>query len=206
VYLRRSLRDGAKVRNETVANLSILPAESIAAIEATLKGQTLVAAGSEFSTTRSLPHGDVAAVWAMARQLGLPALLGPAGRSRDLMLGLIMSRVVRPASKLDTRAWRADTTLGTDLGIADASADEIYAAMDWPVSRQDAIEKKLAVKHLGPQSNLSKMALFDLSSTWMTGNTCELAARGYSPAPPPTPQRSPRSWTISKTPSSSMTW
>jgi hypothetical protein len=180
VYLRRSLRDGAKVRSETVANLSVLPAETIAAIEATLKGQTLVAAGSEFSTTRALPHGDVAAVWAMARQLGLPALLGPAGRSRDLILGLILSRVVRPASKLDTRAWWADTTLGADLGIADASADEIYAAMDRLVSRQDAIERKLTAKHLGPQANPSKMALFDLSSTWMTGNNCELAARGYS--------------------------
>jgi hypothetical protein len=180
VYLRRSLRDGAKVRTETVANLSALPAESIAAIEATLKGQTLVAAGSEFSTTRSLPHGDVAAVAAMAHKLGMPTLLGPAGRPRDLILGLIMSRVVRPSSKLATSSWWADTTLGADLGIAEASADEIYAAMDWLVSRQDAIEKKLAAKHLEPQVNPSKMALFDLSSTWMTGNNCELAARGYS--------------------------
>jgi Transposase DDE domain len=180
VYLRRTFRDGAKVCTETVANLSMLPAEAIAAIEATLKGQTLVAAGEEFTTTRCLPHGHVAAVAAMARQLGLPALLGPACRSRDLALGLIFSRVVRPASKLDTRAWWADTTLGADLGIVDACTDEVYAAMDWLVSRQDAIERKLAAKHLGPQANPSRMALFDLSSTWMTGNCCQLAARGYS--------------------------
>jgi hypothetical protein len=180
VYLRRTFRDGAKVRNETVANLSVLPPETITAIEATLKGQILVAAGSEFTTARSLPHGDVAAVAAMARKLGMPALLGPRGRSRDLILGLIISRIVRPASKLDTRAWWADTTLGADLGITGASTDEIYAAMDWLTGRQDAIEKKLAAKHLGPQENPSKMALFDLSSTWMTGNCCELAARGYS--------------------------
>jgi hypothetical protein len=180
VYLRRSLREGAKVRTETVANLSMLPAEAIAAIEATLKGQTLVAAGSEFATIRTLPHGHVAAVWAMARQLGLPALLGPRCRSRDLMLGLIISRVVEPASKLATLSWWSDTTLGADLGIADACTDEIYAAMDWLTGRQDAIEKKLAAKHLGPQANPSRMALFDLSSTWMTGNHCELAARGYS--------------------------
>jgi hypothetical protein len=87
---------------------------------------------------------------------------------------------VRPASKLDTRAWWPDTTLGVDLGIADASTDEIYAAMDWLVDGQGAIETKLAAKHLGGQANPSKMALFDLSSTWMTGNHCELAARGYS--------------------------
>jgi hypothetical protein len=180
VYLRRTFRDGAKVRNETVANLSMLPAETIAAIEATLKGQTLVAAGSEFATTRTLPHGHVAAVWAVVRQLGLPALLGPACRSRDLALGLIISRVIEPASKRSTLSAWADTTLGADLGIVDASTDEIYAAMDWLIGRQDAIERKLAAQHLGPQANPSKMALFDLSSTWMTGSCCELAARGYS--------------------------
>ena len=83
VYLRRTYRDGAKVRNETVANLSMLPPEAVDAIDATLKGQTLVPAGAEFTIVRSLPHGHVAAVAAMARQLGLPALLGPAGRSRN---------------------------------------------------------------------------------------------------------------------------
>ena len=117
VYLRRTFRQGGKVCNETVANLSMLPAETITAIEATLKGQTLVAAGSEFDTIGSLPHGDVAAVAVMARTLGMAALLGPACRSRDLVLGLIISRVIRPASKLDTLSWWADSTLGTDLGI-----------------------------------------------------------------------------------------
>jgi hypothetical protein len=180
VLVRRSYRDGNKVRHETLSNLSKLPAEAITAIEATLKGRTLVEAGSEFTVTRALPHGDVAAVAAMAHKLGMPALLGPRCRSRDLVLGLIISRIVRPASKLDTRAWWADTTLGADLGIAEASTGEIYAAMDWLAGRQDPIERKLAAKHLAPQTNPSKMALFDLSSTWMTGSHCELAARGYS--------------------------
>ncbi|KZS65040.1 transposase, partial [Mycobacterium ostraviense] len=180
MLVRRTFRQGGKVRHETLANLSKLPAEAITAIEASLKGQTLVAAGSEFTVTRALPHGDVAAVAAMARTLGMPALLGPPCRSRDLALGLIISRVVKPASKLATVSGWADTTLGVDLGIADASTDEIYAAMDWLVNRQGAIETELAAKHLGLQANPSKMALFDLSSTWMTGNHCELAARGYS--------------------------
>jgi hypothetical protein len=180
VYLRRTYREGAKVRNETLANLSILPAETITAIEATLKGQTLVAAGTGFNITRSLPHGHVAAVAAMARTLGLPALLGPACRSRDLAFALIISRVIRPASKLSTLVRWPDTTLGADLGVADASTDEIYAAMDWLGERQDEIEKKLAAKHLGPAMNPGRMALFDLTSSWVTGRYCELAARGYS--------------------------
>src|SRR5271156_3338135 len=180
VYLRRTYRDGGRVRNETVANLSMLAPTAIDAIEATLKGQTLVAAGTEFAIARSLPHGHVAAVCAMAHTLGLPALLGPACRSRDLALALIVSRVIRPASKLSTLSRWPDTTLGVDLGVAGASTDEVYAAMDWLAERQHAIEKKLAAKHLGPDVNPGRMALFDLSSSWVTGRCCELAARGYS--------------------------
>jgi len=179
-YLRRTYRDGGKVKNETVANLSALPAHVVDLIDAGLKGERLVPAGEAFTITRSLPHGHVAAVWAHARALGLPGLLGPAGRQRDLALALIISRVVRPASKLATLAWWDDTTLGCDLGVAGASTDEIYAAMDWLVLRQDAIEAELARRHLAPAVNPPRMALFDLTSSWVEGRHCPLAARGYS--------------------------
>jgi hypothetical protein len=180
VLVRRTYRDGAKVRHETLANLSALPAEAVSAIEATLKGERLVPAGQAVRITAAAPHGHVAAVHAAAVKLGLPALLGPAGRTRDLALALIISRVVAPASKLSTLTWWADVTLGADLGVADASTDDIYAAMDWLEHRQDAIEAELARRHLGPAANPSKMALFDLSSSWLEGSQCPLAARGYS--------------------------
>ena len=112
--------------------------------------------------------------------MGLPALLGPAGRQRDLALALVISRVVQPGSKLSTLAWWDDTTLGADLGAAGATTDDIYAAMDWLVSRQDAIEAGLARRHLGPEPNPSRMALSGLSSSWLEGRCCPLAARGYS--------------------------
>jgi Transposase DDE domain len=178
--VRRSFREGDKVRHETLANLSALPAAAIEAVRASLAGKTLVAAGDELRTVRSLPHGHVAAVWAQAKALGLPAVLGPAGRSRDLAMALIVSRVVAPAPKLATLSWWADTALGVDLGVADASTDEVYAAMDWLVGRQDAIERKLAARHLAADVNPSRMALFDLSSSWVEGRHCPLAARGYS--------------------------
>jgi hypothetical protein len=180
VLVRRTYRDGGKVRHETLANLSALPAEAAAAVEATLKGQRLVPAARAVTITRSVPHGHIAAVHAMAAKLGLPGLLGPAGRARDLALALIISRVAAPASKLSTLAWWADTTLGADLGVADASTDEIYAAMDWLASRQDGIEAGLARRHLAPDTNPARMALFDLSSSWLEGSCCPLAARGYS--------------------------
>jgi hypothetical protein len=179
-YLRRTYRDGGKVKNETVANLSALPGHVIDLIDAGLKGRQLVPAAEAVTITRSLPHGHVAAVAAMAARLGLPALLGPAGRPRDLALALIISRVVQPGSKLSTRTWWGDTSLGADLGVAGASTDDIYAAMDWLEHRQDAIEAELARRHLAPEPNPARMALFDLSSSWLEGRHCPLAARGYS--------------------------
>jgi Transposase DDE domain len=179
-YLRRSFRAEGKVKNETVANLSALPGHVIDWIDAGLKGEQLIPAEAAATIERSLPHGHLAAVYAQAKALGLPGLLGPGGRERDLALALIVSRVVRPSSKLSTLSWWADTTLGVDLGVADASTDEIYAAMDWLVTGQDRIEAALARRHLAPEMNPSRMALFDLSSSWVEGQHCPLAARGYS--------------------------
>ncbi len=179
--LRRTYRDGGKVVNETLANLSKMPDHVVDAVEAALKGEALVPAGQAGVTiARSLPHGHVAAVHAMASKLGLPVLLGPAGRQRDLALALIVSRVVAPGSKLSTLAWWGDVTLGPDLGIQHAATDEAYAAMDWLAARQDAIERTLARRHLAPEVNPARMALFDLSSSWLEGSHCPLGARGWS--------------------------
>src|SRR5262245_8697861 len=179
-YLRRTYREGGKVKNETVANLSSLPAHVVDLIDAGLKGAPLVPASEAVTIRRSVPPGHVAAAWAMASRLGLPGLLGPAGRERDLAMALVVSRAVAPASKLATLAWWGDVTLGEDLGVASATTDQVYAAMDWLAARQDSIERQLAGKHLAPGANPSKMALLDLSSSWLEGRHCPLAARGYS--------------------------
>ena len=180
VLLRRSYRDGPRVKHTTLANLSALPESAIEVLKASLAGKTLVAAGDGLEVTRSLPHGHVAAVSAQARALNFPALLGPASRNRDVALALIIARVCRPGSKLSTTRWWEDTTLAADFGLIGTSTDEVYAAMDWLGSRQERIEKKLATKLLGPDANPKRLALFDLSSSWMTGTHCPLAARGYS--------------------------
>jgi hypothetical protein len=177
--LRRSYRDEqGRPRKETLANLTGLPPESIEALRATLKGRTLVDAQAAFEVQRSVPHGDVAAAHVMASKLGLAGLLGPACAERDLAYALVVSRAVRPAPKLSTARWWAggDTTLGQDLGVAEASTDEVYAAMDWLASRQREIEKKLAARHLAEGG----IAMFDLSSSWVEGSKCELAAFGHS--------------------------
>ena len=178
VLLRRTFRQDGRVRHETLANLSRLPGEVIALVEAALRGVTLVDADAGFETERSVPHGDAAAAHVMASALGLRQLLGPECAERDVAYALILSRVVRPESKLSTAGWWAsgDTTLGADLGVAGASTDDVYAAMDWLVARQRDIERRLAARHL-PAGGI---AMFDLSSSWVEGSCCELAAFGHS--------------------------
>src|SRR3989442_12907726 len=122
--LRRTYREGGKVRHETLGNVSALPEATIALLRESLAGKAHVVAGEGFGTERSLPHGPVAAVWPMARQLGLAKLLGPPCPERDLALALVITRVVRPASKLATTRWWATTTLAADFSVADASTDD----------------------------------------------------------------------------------
>jgi transposase len=177
--LRRSYRDeNGKPRNETLANLSDLPEKAISALRLALKGATLVDAESVFSVERSVPHGNVAAAHIMAGKLGLRSLLGPASPHRNIAYALILSRMARPKSKLSTVRWWAggDTTLAPDLGVAGATADDVYAAMDWLLAQKEKIEKKLAGRHL----SAGGIAMYDLSSSWVEGTHCELAAFGHS--------------------------
>ena len=162
------------------ANLSALPPEAIAAIRAVLAGKSLVDPAAVLTIVRSLPHGHLVAAAVIAKTLGLAELLGPPSRHRQVAMALILARTVPPASKLATISWWADTTLAADLDVASVSTDEVYAAMDWLLGRQSGIEKKLAARHLAPAVNSSRIAMFDLSSSWVTGRHCELAARGYS--------------------------
>jgi hypothetical protein len=178
--LRRSFRDGGKIRHETLGNVSALPAAALEALRASLAGETLVVAGSGFELTRSLPHGHLAAVSVMAKSLGLAELLGPPCQERDIAYALILARVVHPRPKLATTKWWSDTTLVADLALEGIGTDEVYAAMDWLGQRQSAIEAKLARRHLGAEANPSRLAYFDLSSSWVEGTKNELAARGYS--------------------------
>ena len=177
--LRHSFRDEqGRPRKETLANLTALPDAALEAVRKALRGEVMVSADEAFEVERSVPHGDAAAAHVMASALGLRDLLGPACRERDIAYALILSRAIRPESKLSTVTWWAagDTTIGADLGVAGASADEVYAAMDWLESRQRQIEKKLAARHLAPGG----IAMFDLSSSWVEGSCCELAAFGHS--------------------------
>jgi Transposase DDE domain len=174
--VRRSIREGKRVRKETVANLSRLPAEAVEAVRRALAGETLVAAEDAFQVERSLPHGHVTAVLGTARRLGLERLLGrERTRERDLCLALVCQRLLRPGSKLSATRQFGLSTLGEELAVADASEAELLAAMDWLLARQERIEAALARRYLRPGG----FVLYDLSASYLEGRKCPLAALGY---------------------------
>jgi transposase len=182
ILLRETYRQGGKICKRTLCNLSNWPAEHVEGLRGVLKGGTVIPADRDaFTVTRSLPHGHVAAALGTARNIGLDGILGPEGnRCRDLVLAMLVSRILDPASKLATaRALSPDTassSLGEELGLGAVDDDELYAALDWLLVRQPAIETILARRHL----KNGTLVLYDVSSSYMEGRCCPLAKRGYS--------------------------
>ena len=175
--LRRSYREGGKVKNETLGNLSHLPAEVIDGLRAMLAGRRLVDLDQDFEILRSLPHGHVAAVLGVLRDLGLERLIARERcRERDLVVAMICQRLLDPCSKLSTTRLVHQTTLAHELELGDVGEAELLAAMDWLYARQERIEAALARRHLQGEGYV----LYDLSSSYVEGRCCELAEIGYS--------------------------
>jgi hypothetical protein len=180
VLLRESYRDGAKVKNRTLANLSDWPQDKIEALRALLRGDKLVPAGEGLEIVRSLPYGHVAAALGVARRIRLDRLITGNQRQRDLILALIVARLIEPAAKLATAraldAETASTGLGAALGLGSVAANEIYQALDALGAQQERIESQLARQHLSEAT----LVLYDLTSTYLEGRCCPLARHGYS--------------------------
>lgn len=177
VLLRESYREGAKVRKRTLANLSSLSAAQIEAIRAVLAGQAVQPSARSLEITSSRAHGHVQAVTLAMQSLGFASLLGAKlSRESELVLAMVAARIVAPHTKLATTRWWHTTTLASDFGVAEANEDDLYAAMDWLLARQDAIQKKLAARHLSDGG----LVLYDLSSSYFEGTTCPLAKLGHN--------------------------
>ena len=179
ILLREGYREGGKVKNRTLANLSKLPPEAIDALRLVLKGHNLVSTDELFEIVEdgSPSHGHVEAVMIAMQRLGFAGLVSSKkSRQRDLVVAMVAARILNPQSKLATTRWWGSTTLPDMLGVGNAGEDDLYEAMDWLLERQDKIEKKLAKRHLQEGG----LALYDLTSSYFEGVTCPLAAFGYN--------------------------
>jgi len=175
--VRRSYREGGKVKQETVSNITHLPAETRELIRQSLKGNVLVPVDEAMETISSRSHGHVVAVRKMIHDLGLLKMIAPTScRQRDITEALLIARILKPQTKLATSRWWHTTTIPELTGVEDADTDEIYEAMDWLLERQDRIEDKLAKRHLADES----LVLYDVSSSYYEGCCCSLAQFGYN--------------------------
>jgi len=176
ILLREAWREGPAIRKRTLANLTAWPAEKVEALRRVLRGERLAGPPPAFTVERALPHGHVAALLGTIRRLGLDTVLAAKRcRERDLVLALLVERLLHPCSKLATiRLW-GTTTLAEELGVGDATEDDVYAAMDWLEARQAKIEQKLAARHLTDGAPV----LYDVSSSFYEGRTCPLAQFGH---------------------------
>jgi len=181
ILLRESYRQGGKVKNRTLANLSHWPEPKVDALAQTLKGlPPKLDLSQAFEITRSLPHGHVAAVLGTARRLGVEELIDATpSRTRDLVTAMLVAQVIDPGSKLAVarglRAETATSSLGQLLGVASCDEDDLYAAMDWVLERKEVIENALAARHLVNGT----LVLYDVSSAAFEGRTCPLGAIGH---------------------------
>ena len=182
ILLRQSYREGGKVKNRTLANLSRWPEDKVEALSRVLKGlPARLALDEAFEITRSLPHGHVAAVLGTARRLGVEELIDAApSRRRDLVCAMVVAAVIDPGSKLafarGLRDETATSSLGQVLGVSSADEDDLYAAMDWVLVRQEAIENALAARHL----TNGTLVLYDVSSAAFEGHSCPLGKIGHA--------------------------
>jgi transposase len=176
ILLREGWREGNKTRQRTLANLSHWPQEKIESLRRLLRDEPLVSPQDLLTTQKTLPHGHVEALLLAVRKLGLDAVISSKRcRERDLVLAMIVQRLLDPCSKLaTTRQWHS-TTLAEELGVSEATEDELYQAMDWLLERQPRIENKLAARHLREGS----LVLYDVSSSYYEGRHCPLAKYGH---------------------------
>lgn len=177
ILLREGWREAGKIKKRTIANLTNWPPEVVDAIRLALKGKKQVVPEDFFTIERSLPHGRVEAILGMIRKLGLDVMISSRRcRERDLVVAMIVDRLICPRSKLSAMRVIHNTSLGRELGLEDANEDDLYGALDWLISRQAEIEKRLARRHLGEGG----VVLYDVSSSWYEGRTCCLARYGHN--------------------------
>jgi len=177
LLLREGYREGGKVKNRTLANLTKWPAPKVDLLRRLLRDEPLAPVDALFAVVASAHHGHVQAVRTAMQRVGFDALLAARpSRERALVVAMVAARILEPDSKLATTRWWHTTTLPVDLGVSDADEDALYEAMDWLLGRQARIEQKLAARHL----RAGGFVLYDLTSSYFEGTTCPLAAFGHN--------------------------
>jgi hypothetical protein len=183
VLLRESYREGGKVKNRTLANLSHCKSEEIEAIRVALqcKGdpeRLRRAMEGKIEIAQGPRVGAVWTVFALARRLGIEAALGRE-RAGRLALWQVLARAIDQGSRLSAvrlaRSHAACDALGLERGFDE---NDLYENLSWLAERQAEIEQHLFRTRLGGRR--PQLFLYDVTSSYLEGTENALAAYGYN--------------------------
>jgi hypothetical protein len=170
-----------RIVHETLANLSRLPADLVALIEAYCRGSLpdatarAAAAGAAPAVHVGPCYGLLAGLHALARELGIVRAVGEATRTQRLALYLIYARLAFQGSRLSAARASEDHAVREILQVGAFDEDDLYAALEYLAAHQRAIETALA-----PKAAPGAVFLYDVTSVYFEGEHNELAAFGYN--------------------------
>jgi hypothetical protein len=180
VLLRRSYREGEKVKNRTIANLSHCTPQEIEALRLALRYKDELAVLGAVRPGLELHEGPsggaVCTVYHVARQLGLAKALGTnfAGK---LALWQVIARVLDQGSRLSAvrlaQTHAACELLGFTRGFDE---NDLYDNLAWLAAHQATIERRVFTARRGHHK--PGLLLYDVTSSYLEGRCNALAAFG----------------------------
>ena len=175
ILLRESYRENGRVKKRTLANLSKLPTEVIELIRRALAGPVKVVGESVSGAI----FGVLFALNELAQQCGLRHALG-GSRLASLTLFLVLARIAHQGSRLSAVRWARDHAVKAVLGLGRFDEDDLYEALEWAASEQEAIEQRLYRDYVKRTGQTPALVLYDVTSSYLEGEHNELGDYGYN--------------------------
>ena len=186
ILLRESYRVGSKVKSRTLAVLTHLPDQVLAAVRQSLAqpkdsslAQRAATAQDPFRLRTAESFGAVWTVDQLATALGIKKALGVT-HPAELAYWQVLARVLRPGTSLLAMVRLATVCAAAAvLGWRRAfTEDDLYANGSWLEARHALIERRLWQQRSQPAQ--AQLFLYDVTSSYLEGAYNALAAWGYN--------------------------
>jgi len=182
ILLRESYREGGKVKNRTIANLSHCSEQEIEALKYALKNKhnlgDLINLKEDVSLEQGASIGAVWAVYQVAKRLGIEKALG-CDHSGKLALWQVISRVLDQGSRLSAIRLAREHAVADVLGFTEGfNEDDLYGNLAWISENQEDIESRL-FSFRAPSASRD-IFLYDVTSSYLEGEDNYFSAYGYN--------------------------
>lgn len=178
--LRKSYREGGKVKKKTIANLSKCSEAEIELLQNFLKRKNDIEGVVEVEKSgikliQGKSIGGVHVLYEVAKRLGIVKVLGNSFQAQ-LSLWLIIARILKQGSRLSAARLDTSCDIASVIGLKRGfDENNLYDCLKWLSQNQQIIEDSLF--HQKEHSN--KFYLYDVTSSYLEGECNELATFGY---------------------------